>query len=505
MLWNPGEREGSGRLRAPRRGLRALWRAAWQPSTWQPVANPYVRYGLALGLPVPALCLWAFAAAEGGTGGLQEFLGAAARRPAWLLLLCYPLLSAWVAGILGTLQAEWQLAVAEQLEKLGKRAAHDPLTGVYARRHLLERMGGEIERARRERYPLSCILLDVDNLKPVNERYGHLAGDQMLVEVASVIGEGCRCYDVAGRYGGDEFLVLLPRTDEPLALSIANRILGSMRERVLALPAGRGSLRLTASAGIATFPAYGETRSALVAAADSALEWAKQAGKDKAIHVHELWDTVTSAAGEVALPEGEAEGLEEDAELRTPSPSAGFRSPADARALRPEPWNAPTPPPAGVGPPASRTVLIVEDEADTVEMLRTLLELQGYSIRVAGNGRLGLECLRRETPDLILLDLAMPEMDGFEFCRRATEARLFRGVPIVVLTALDTFACTRERMAELGGVRLFMYKPFHPQTLLNSLRRILAEASASPAEPPAPARRLVPRSAQMQGEAGTRA
>ncbi len=109
-------------------------------------------------------------------------------------------------------------------------AVTDPLTGLYNRRKLEEALGREIERAGRYQRPLSLIMLDVDNLKAVNDRFGHQAGDEVLRHTAAVIREQIRGVDIATRYGGDEFMIVLPEAGLEEATLVAKRIISRIPE-----------------------------------------------------------------------------------------------------------------------------------------------------------------------------------------------------------------------------------------------------------------------------------
>ncbi|MBT3712000.1 MAG: diguanylate cyclase [Anaerolineae bacterium] len=135
-----------------------------------------------------------------------------------------------------------------QLEKL---AMVDSLTGLLNRRAIYKFARGELERARRVSEPISVIFLDIDKFKEVNDRHGHLRGDEALKLVAQVIKERSRAYDGTGRWAGDEFLVVLPETTAEDAKNAAKRILEGINLIELALPDG-GVFSLAASAGVAT-------------------------------------------------------------------------------------------------------------------------------------------------------------------------------------------------------------------------------------------------------------
>jgi two-component system, cell cycle response regulator len=133
--------------------------------------------------------------------------------------------------------------------RLVRSGITDVLTGLYNRRYLQYRLVDELARSRREKRPLSCVMLDVDHFKPVNDRWGHPAGDKVLAQIAHVIREECRDCDIPVRYGGEEFAVLLPGADTSQATAIAGRIRAAVERGEFVLPGGH-CLTLTVSAGV---------------------------------------------------------------------------------------------------------------------------------------------------------------------------------------------------------------------------------------------------------------
>jgi two-component system cell cycle response regulator len=165
-------------------------------------------------------------------------------------------------------------------------AKRDPLTQIYNRGHLFERLEAEFGRSLRKRSTLSCILLDVDHFKAVNDELGHQAGDAVLVALGRILKEAVRGHDVVGRYGGEEFLAVLPETDAQGALMVAERIRSEMRRTRFE---GVEDRAVTASVGIAVLDpnqVQGLSAQDLVARADEAMYAAKHAGRDRVI-VHE--------------------------------------------------------------------------------------------------------------------------------------------------------------------------------------------------------------------------
>jgi diguanylate cyclase (GGDEF)-like protein len=160
----------------------------------------------------------------------------------------------------------------EQLSQL------DPLTNLYNRRHLFARIESELARVRRGR-PLALVMVDLDHFKAVNDRQGHLRGDVLLKEIASELAATTRQTDVAGRYGGDEFVVVLPDTDFEQARAVAERVAQSVRDAAQRFDSERV---VTASVGIAVADAS-DTVAALLRRADENAYRAKQGGGDRVV------------------------------------------------------------------------------------------------------------------------------------------------------------------------------------------------------------------------------
>jgi len=161
-------------------------------------------------------------------------------------------------------------ALLDANRKLEELSQRDPLTGLFNRRYLMKRLDDELTRRRRG-HPLVVLMLDLDHFKRVNDEAGHAQGDVLLAEVGDALGKSVRATDVVGRYGGDEFVVLLPDTDAERAKIIAERIVLSVREVGLAFMPMPG---VTASAGMAIATVEDDAR-ALLARADQAAYDAK--------------------------------------------------------------------------------------------------------------------------------------------------------------------------------------------------------------------------------------
>jgi two-component system, cell cycle response regulator len=162
---------------------------------------------------------------------------------------------------------------------LAERAARDGLTGLFNRRELDLRAREAIALANRHNRPFSCLLLDLDHFKLVNDTHGHAAGDTVLREAANRICDASRISDIVGRYGGEEFVVLLPETRADAAVAVADKL----RALLAASPveAGRDRIAIRASIGVARWDDAMRVPSDLYAAADQALYRAKALGRDR--------------------------------------------------------------------------------------------------------------------------------------------------------------------------------------------------------------------------------
>jgi len=159
-------------------------------------------------------------------------------------------------------------------QKTEMLSVQDDLTGLYNSRHLNFCLETELRRAGRQKEHLSVLFLDLDFFKRVNDNFGHLQGSQSLIDVAHILRQTCRETDVLGRYGGDEFVVILPSTGTRGAVRIGERIRDSIEKYQ------NGRLEITVSIGIATFPEHATSREGLVALADKAMYYIKENGKN---------------------------------------------------------------------------------------------------------------------------------------------------------------------------------------------------------------------------------
>lgn len=217
--------------------------------------------------------------AEGGLGALGIVVAALWRMDSVLVpFAIVPLVLIWSA-----------LKISE----LREEANVDAKTGLYNARHLRAALSSELDRATRYQRPLSLLLADLDFLREVNNKHGHLAGDAVLAEIGVVLRDALRSTDVAARFGGEEFCVVLPETPGPKAAVLAERIRRAVDERRFEIGRGLPPVHVTVSIGVASFPADAASDNDLIEAADAAVYAAKARGRNRVCVVGE---PVTAAA-----------------------------------------------------------------------------------------------------------------------------------------------------------------------------------------------------------------
>lgn len=182
------------------------------------------------------------------------------------------------------LQAHQQLEnqfnkVAEEKSALQELATRDPLTGIYNRRYLDAALTRELARSKREAKPLAVMMLDLDHFKRVNDQYGHAAGDEVLKATAALLKKGARESDLICRYGGEEFVAVMPSMSADQALERVESWRGQLEEMVIAFADFK--ISITLSAGIAVFPAHGESPGELLTRADEMLYKSKLEGRNR--------------------------------------------------------------------------------------------------------------------------------------------------------------------------------------------------------------------------------
>ena len=187
----------------------------------------------------------------------------------------------WEVRMLAIIANQIGMAIenAQLYEHALELAFTDGLTGLYNRRYVMDQIEREFIRAQRSKAPLSLIMVDLDGLKEINDRFGHHVGDSFLKEVARIVRVNTRASDVAARWGGDEFMLLAPGTDSGSASKIAERIRAQVERYKIKLEGGE--VGITISAGIVSYPAHASVVSELLKKADEAMYNAKRGGKNQ--------------------------------------------------------------------------------------------------------------------------------------------------------------------------------------------------------------------------------
>lgn len=195
-------------------------------------------------------------------------------------------------------EAARAIRLSQNLDRIKELAVKDGLSGLYNQRYFLELLGNTVARSLRFPEEFSLMLIDIDDFKKINDEYGHQTGDDVIRRTGELINSSLRDTDIPSRYGGDEFAVVLPNTDEAGSIMVA----GKIRQRIknLVFKPQDGDLRLTISIGITTFPKNGMTRDSLVRNADSALYEAKTSGKDRHVHYNDV-NNISRTDGNSAL------------------------------------------------------------------------------------------------------------------------------------------------------------------------------------------------------------
>jgi diguanylate cyclase (GGDEF)-like protein len=170
-----------------------------------------------------------------------------------------------------------------QFTEMKATASLDGLTGIYNKRHLAQRLGEEVCRAVERNVPLSVFLFDLDHFKHYNDRNGHVAGDRLLQSLARLVQDNVRKDGVFGRYGGEEFLIILPNTTRSQALAAAENVRQAIAAHEFSFAAGQPLGVLSVSGGVAECPIDATDAAGLVAAADEALYRAKREGRNRVI------------------------------------------------------------------------------------------------------------------------------------------------------------------------------------------------------------------------------
>lgn len=286
--------------------------------------------------------------------------------------------------------------LSETNEKLANSNRLDPLTNLLNRATWDEAIASEHERYERTGDHYSVIMIDLDHFKAFNDSLGHQAGDECLRRAAACMASTCRKIDCVGRYGGEEFVVLAPDTDAPPAIKLAERIRKAIWSLGIRHPSSETAGRVTASFGVATSDS-GAWESVL-RRADEALYVAKRGGRNMVF--------------------GDLKSLPR----RSPRETAND---ADAHAEEADDPLA-----------DALTVLVVDDEPTNRVICRKCLQGAGYKVREAVDGVDAIASVRENPPDVILMDVMMPNMDGLECTNQLKSDPETCDIPVVIVSAL---------------------------------------------------------------------
>lgn len=221
---------------------------------------------------------------------------------AWISL--YLLALSWTPFVPVSVKSIWGYAglfgltaslglTSRAIRTLRRQALVDSLTGLWGRKFAEQFLKHELAVATRCRKKLSVIFADIDHFKKLNDRYGHAAGDCMLKHAARIIEDSFRSSDTVARFGGDEFVMILPQTDSDGANILAERLRAAIESQAIDLP-GR-SIRVTMSFGIATLPDDASSAEELLQRADESLYMAKQSGRNASAMFKDSWSRMTKA------------------------------------------------------------------------------------------------------------------------------------------------------------------------------------------------------------------
>lgn len=321
-------------------------------------------------------------------------------------------------------------AKAAELQELNDKLANmiriDPLTNLLNRRAWDEMVIQQHELFQRYGHPYGVVMVDVDHFRAFNDLYGHRAGDEFLRRVSEAILNVCRKADRVGRYGGEEFVVLAPETDADKAVQLADRIRRAIWTLDVVQAVGSSPVHMSASVGVSVSAAslsWGD----VLRKAEDALHVAQRTGRNMVYADRGYASESTPASVAATL-------LQKKTEAQT----------------------------GGAG--NKMEVLVVDDEPTNRAVCKGCLQRVGYLVREAGDGHDALVKIGEHVPDVILMDVMMPGMDGLECTKKLRANPETRDIPIIILSAL---ARTEDILAGLqAGADEYLSKPVRSSELV---------------------------------------
>jgi len=323
-------------------------------------------------------------------------------------------------------------AVFTALRKMHGLATRDPLTGIFNRIRLEEELDRAWLTCKRYDSSMGVVVIDIDNFKTINDAYGHSVGDEILRDFAHVMSQAGRSTDIIARYGGDEFVAILPRAGETNARAFAKRLLAGTRRHTFCHSSHR--LNITVSIGVATSdnPTEPSSYAALVGQADRSLYTAKRAGRNR-----------------ICVWPGKAYLLDEDAPLPEPG------STVETDLVHPS--------------NAGAHIIVVEDEDGVRRLVTLMLERDHHDVISFPNATEAIEYLTDNpgTREVLLTDIGLPDKSGIELLHEVTalDDSIIKVVMTGHATVDNAIQCLRE------GAYDFIQKPIERSQLLALINR----------------------------------
>ncbi|MHC4698297.1 MAG: response regulator [Planctomycetota bacterium] len=315
--------------------------------------------------------------------------------------------------------------LAEANVELAKLSRVDPLTNLLNRRTWEEIMEQEHERFQRHGSPYSIVMIDVDRFKAFNDSYGHQAGDECLQRIAETIASVCRCIDSVGRYGGEEFVILASQTQAEQAVKLAERARKAVWMLGIPHPSKLSAGRITISLGVAA--GASDLWEDALKEADDALYVAKRAGRNMVYSAD-----VAKTSGRDATRSANDESFTSD--------DAGKQQSAK-----------------------QASALVVDDDKTNRVFCAACLQRAGYQVRYAVDGHDALASVKEDPPDVIIMDVMMPNMDGLECTRHLKADPDTRDIPVIMVSALTETDDIRAGLE--AGADEYVAKPIRPTEL----------------------------------------